>query len=156
MATATVLVAVVGAWLLWPAEAEPRPRQYADVTACLLTDQRGLSDDAAATAWAGMQDASLATNGQVRYLQVTGAQTVDNAATFLGTLVLGRCAVIVGVGPLPTQTIAQAAPNHPDQRFMLVGNGSGGANVSTVSIAPGTDPRAVISDAIRPFLTARN
>ncbi|WP_344130265.1 hypothetical protein [Luedemannella flava] len=154
--TASAVVAAVAVWLLWPAAEEPRPREYADVTACLLTDQRGLSDSEAAATWAGMQEASLATKGQVRYLQVAGAQTVDNAATFVGTLMLNRCAVIVGVGPLPREAIAQTAPNHPDQRFMVVGEGSGGANVSTVSAVPANDLRGLISNAIEFFLTAGN
>ncbi|MGH3190248.1 MAG: hypothetical protein ACRDPY_35980 [Streptosporangiaceae bacterium] len=39
----------------------PSARQYLGFDACLLTGSRGLTGPQAAQAWAGMQDASLAT-----------------------------------------------------------------------------------------------
>ena len=48
--------------------APPRARQYLAFNACLLTGSRGLAGPQAAQAWAGMQDASLATRAKVEYL----------------------------------------------------------------------------------------
>lgn len=45
---------------LWPDDpAEPRAREYRDVTVCLLTGAAGVTDPAAAPVWAGMQESSL-------------------------------------------------------------------------------------------------
>jgi hypothetical protein len=97
-ALALVVVGVL-LWSIWPAgQAEPRAREYRDVTACLLTDEQGVAGAQAAPVWEGMQDASLKTHGQVKYLAIAGEQNKDNASSFLGSLVVGRCAVIVAVG----------------------------------------------------------
>src|SRR5262245_15879290 len=92
-------------WLVWPTGAPrvapPRERQYLDYTACLLADDRGIAGAEAAPVWAGLQDASLATHAKVQYLPVLGAQTTDNALTFLATLAQGQCNIIFAVGNGP-------------------------------------------------------
>nr|BFE65694.1 hypothetical protein GCM10020063_102200 [Dactylosporangium thailandense] len=73
---------------LWPdpATEPPREREYLEFTACLLTPQDGVRGAAAGPVWAAMQDASQQTKAKVQYLEVSGAQTVENAVTFLNSL----------------------------------------------------------------------
>jgi hypothetical protein len=155
-AGALALAAVgVGLWLVWPSGGEPRAREYRDVTACLLTDDQGVAGPQAATVWAGMQDASRQTHGQIRYLAVAGEQTKDNTSSFLGSLVVGRCAVIVAAGPVPVQTVVSEARRYPGQRFLVVGADPGASpNVSTVSGSGGERARSSISAAVARFLAA--
>lgn len=112
-----VLVAAGLAWALWPAE-EPRSRQYRDVVACLLTDDKGLNSPDAATVWSGMQDASLETLARVQYLEVTGDQTAENAAAFVMSQVQSRCSMVLAVGGAQAQAVQQVASRHPGVRFV--------------------------------------
>lgn len=118
---AAIVVAALLAWALWPAPKEPRPREYRAATACLLTDRQGVAGTQAAPVWAGMQAASGRTRGQVRYLAVSGDQTVANAQTFVGALVLGRCGVIVAAPGIADETVRAIAAQHPQQQFLVVG-----------------------------------
>jgi hypothetical protein len=119
---AVVLVAALVTWLVWPSTpAEPRARQYRDATACLLTDARGVTGPGAAPVWAGLQAASLRTHGQVRYLAVTGDQTPANAQTFAGTLLLGRCSVIVAAPGIADTAVRAIAGQYASQPFVVVG-----------------------------------
>ncbi len=131
-AVAGLLVLAGVVWLVLPGdEVEPRPREYADVTACLLTDQQGVAGSAAAPVWAAMQGASDRTHGQVRYLAVTGDQSVVNAQSFVGSLVLSRCSVIVAVPGIAADAVRAVAPQQPQQRFLVIGGAEpGSANVS--------------------------
>ena len=74
-AVAVVVSATATAWVLWPDDppAPPRERQYRATTACLLTDDKGLTGDLARAAWAGMQEASVATLVKVQHLAITAA-----------------------------------------------------------------------------------
>lgn len=143
-------------WVLWPSPpAEPRAREYRDVTACLLTDRAGVAGAQAAPVWAGMQAASARTHGQVRFLAVTGAQTVDNAETFAGSLVLGRCAVIVAEPGIADGAVRAVAGRHPEQRFVVVGGAAVSAgNVSRVDGSPASDVPAQVSAAVGDRLAA--
>src|SRR5947207_14130382 len=98
---AVVVLAVVVGWLVWPDSKEPPPRArpYLNYTACLLTDAQGLAGPTASRAWAGLQDASLATHARVQYLPVAGEPTVGNAMPYLASLLQRQCAVVVAVGP---------------------------------------------------------
>ncbi|WP_433793702.1 hypothetical protein [Actinoplanes sp. CA-252034] len=119
---AAILVIGLLGWYLWPSpEVEPRPREYRDATACLLTDAQGVTGEKAAPVWAGMQAASERTHGQVRYLAVSGDQTVDNAKTFVGTFVLGRCALIVAAPGVADEAVRAAAGTYSQQSFAVVG-----------------------------------
>jgi hypothetical protein len=144
---AVVVIAGV-VWLVWPEPAEPRAREYRDVTACLLTDEQGVAGPQAAPVWAGMQAASLQTSGQVRYLAVTGTQDVANAKTFVGTLVLGRCQVIVAPAGLPAKTVTAVAKQFPAQQFLLVGDGQSSGNVSAISASDPTAVRSAVTTDI--------
>ncbi|GAB2962676.1 hypothetical protein GCM10027280_59410 [Micromonospora polyrhachis] len=128
-------------WALWPdPEPEPRARQYREVTACLLTDDQGVTGAEAAVVWAGMQDASLRTRAKVQFLQVDGAQTIDNARTYLGSLVQNRCDLVLAVGTAPVGAVRENAARFPSARFVTVGSGAPAANVSVVME---TTPEAV-------------
>jgi hypothetical protein len=135
-------------WFAWP-ESEPRAREYRDVSACLLTDGQGVASAEAAPVWAGMQDASLATRGQVRYLSVVGDQAPANARSFVGTLVLGRCAVIVASGDLAVEAVLSVAREQAQQHFIVVTNKSAAlSNVVVVAASPVSSIRASVSAAL--------
>lgn len=148
------LIALLGWLALRPKpRVEPRPRAYRDVNACLLTDSRGVAAPDAAPVWAGMQEASTVTHGQVRFLAVSGDQTVANAQSFIGTLVLGRCAVIVAVGDVPVKAVVASAATFPSQKFVAVGGGpSSSVNVSYVSALSTEDLQAAITAAVKHYL----
>jgi basic membrane lipoprotein Med (substrate-binding protein (PBP1-ABC) superfamily) len=131
---AILVAAVIGAMAMMYAarDREPRAREYLDVTACLLTDERGIAGTEAAPVWAGMQQASLATRARVRYLAVAGDQTVENAATFLASLAHGNCARIYAAGDLPRKTVDATAAQFPDVRFVVVGRAQTAPNVSSI------------------------
>lgn len=84
-----------------------------------------------------MQTASAQTLGQVRYLEVTGEQTTANAQTFAGTLILGRCTVIIAApGGIADEAIRAVAPQYAQQRFLVIGGDTPStANTSRVSAA---------------------
>src|SRR6266540_1993395 len=134
---AGVLVAAVLVWALWPAGSGPAPRarQYLDFTACLLTGEHGVADADAAPVWAGMQDASLQTRAEVQYLVVVGEQTVANAGPFLASLAQSRCDLVIAV------------------RFVVLGGGATGTNVSVVDDGSPADVRAavtrIVTNAVR-------
>lgn len=121
LASLGVALLAVLVWLVWPQEPEPRARQYLDFTACLLTDDNGLTGPQARPVWAGMQRASLATHAKVEYLVVRGPQTVDNASTFLTSLAQGQCHLLFAVGKAPTGSVAANATKFPRTRFVVVG-----------------------------------
>ena len=119
------------------------------MTACLLTDGRGVAGPDAAPVWAGMQAASARTHGQVRYLAVTGEQSVANAQTFAGTLVAGRCAVIAAVPGIADSAVRALAGQHPAQQFLVVGGASPATrNVSQVAYSSTSDIPAQVSAAV--------
>jgi hypothetical protein len=78
-----LVVAVAVGWAVWPSQPAPRARQYLEFTACLLTDDHGITGPEAAPVWAGMQEASLATRAKVQFASVVGRQSVENAVPFL-------------------------------------------------------------------------
>ncbi|NUR71023.1 MAG: hypothetical protein HOU81_09390 [Hamadaea sp.] len=160
LAGAGLILIVIAAFVLWPrSEEEPRARQYRDVSACLLTDSAGISSSAAKPVWAGMQDASLKTLGQVRFLSIAGPQDVSNGRTFVNSLVLSRCAVIVAAGKLPVETVTEVARESPHQKFVIVVAGDqtpapGVGNVSVVSATGEDATRTAVSNAIAQALSA--
>jgi basic membrane lipoprotein Med (substrate-binding protein (PBP1-ABC) superfamily) len=111
----------------------PRARQYLAFTACLLTDAHGLAGPQAAPAWAGMQDASLATHAKVEYLPVASGPTMADAAPFLASLAARQCKVVVAAGPAQAAAVAASARRYPAIRFAVVGGEATGANVTDVT-----------------------
>ncbi|WP_157563261.1 BMP family ABC transporter substrate-binding protein [Micromonospora chokoriensis] len=124
------LIAVVVGWALWPqAEPEPRQREYRAETACLLTGAAGVAAPEARPVWTGMQEASIATQVKVQFLEVDGPQTGENAETFLASLVQSRCGVIFAVGDAPVQAVGPTAARFPAAKFIAFGAATPGPNV---------------------------
>jgi hypothetical protein len=119
-----VLMALVAAgagaaaWLVWPRPAPvPQARQYLNVSACLLTDSRGVVPGTpAAPVWAAMESASTATHVMVSYLPDTGPADVT---PMLGTLIQRQCGVIITTTADASQVIS-AAKADPSQHFLVV------------------------------------
>ncbi|MEV4627812.1 hypothetical protein AB0J90_16140 [Micromonospora sp. NPDC049523] len=132
LVAAVVVVAGLVTWAAWPSPPEPLARQYGEATACLLTDEHGVTSPEAAAVWAGMQEASEATLTKVQFLEVDGPQTADNAKTYLASLVQSRCDLVLAVGPGPLSAVDEEAPRFPRAKFALVGGGTAAANVSLV------------------------
>ncbi|HEY1324790.1 MAG TPA: hypothetical protein VGF32_31330, partial [Streptosporangiaceae bacterium] len=96
-AAALLAIAGVTAWILWPRPAAaPHARQYLNVSACLLTDPKGVAPGTpAAPVWAAMQSASLVTHVMVSYVPATAPADVK---PMLNTLIQRQCGVIVATG----------------------------------------------------------
>jgi basic membrane lipoprotein Med (substrate-binding protein (PBP1-ABC) superfamily) len=135
------------------ASASSRVRAYGSFQSCLLTGARGVADPTAGQVWAGMEDASLKTGSKVSYLAVPGPATTANATSFVGSLLVRNCGVIVALGA-PEQAAALAdAPQFPDVRFVIAEGAMSrpvaGANVAVVSSA-----RSGLRDAVRAMVAA--
>ena len=155
-AAAVVLLGVLGGWLIWGGDddVEPRARVYRDVTACLLTDQAGLRGEPAASAWAGMQKASVAHAVRVQYQTVSGAQTEENALTYFNAMALQKCSVIAAAGEAPRGAVVAGGAKFPDIRYVLVG---GAANevpgASEVELVP-AEPSGDVTNALDRIVSA--
>lgn len=132
-AGAVAVLAAGTTWLLWPDDPPPpRERQYKATTACLLTDSKGLTGDIAQAAWAGMQEASLATRIKVQHLAVTGPQTPENGLGYYNSLAVQRCTVIVAGGPVPVAAMVQGHAQFPGVKQVAVGGDIGASPLTTV------------------------
>ncbi|MBR7839639.1 hypothetical protein KDL01_40685 [Actinospica durhamensis] len=110
-----------------------RSRQYADYTACLLTDESGVSGPAAAAVWSGMQQASTKTTEQVSYLAVQGDQSLANAETYFNTLAGRGCDIILAAGPLPTQAATARSAAYPKITVLTYPNAGSSAGTETTT-----------------------
>ncbi|MFD0517512.1 type 1 periplasmic-binding domain-containing protein [Paractinoplanes durhamensis] len=131
--TAVAVVAAItgfAVWVLWP---DPRQREYVDAKACLLTDEKGILGEPAKTVWSSMKDASVETLVRVQYLQVTGPQTVANAETYLNTLTLSHCGMIVAAGQAQIDSVNRHAGENLDIQFVTVDGGTGATNVRALN-----------------------
>jgi hypothetical protein len=127
-----VLVVIAGAvalgvWALGSGTAAPsaaavRARVYGSSQACLLTGARGIAGAPAAQAWAGMEDASLKTRAKVSYLAVSGPATEANAVSFLGSLLVRKCDVIIASGAPEQAAVLADAARFPGVRFIVAGH----------------------------------
>ena len=140
-------------YLVWPAPSHgyqpaDRTRTYTDYTACLLTDSTGITGTAAPV-WTGMQAASRTTREQVSYLTMQGDDTAANADTYINTLALRGCDIIVAAGVLPDQGVADRAGAYPKLRFITVaaaasaGPSATASTGSTATAAPIPNPANV-------------
>jgi hypothetical protein len=145
------VVAGAGVWLMVRGE-PPRARVYREVSACLVTGASGVLGEPAASVWAGMQAASASSAARVRYLEVDGPQTVDNAADYVAGLVAGRCTVVLAAGPVPADAARAKAHEFPDVRFVLIGATESdqplGENVKALPGQPPDDLRAAVRGAV--------
>jgi hypothetical protein len=137
-------------WTLWPSTPPPpRARQYLAVTACLLTDERGLAGGPVAPVWAGMQDASLTTGVKVQYLPTLGASTASDASAYLASLVQRHCDLIVAVGQAQVAAVGADASRYRNARFVAVGSVPPGKNVTVVVESSPARTRARVSALVR-------
>lgn len=137
------MIAAILAWLLWPAPTPPRQRAYRDYTACLLTDDKGITG-AAAPAWAGLVEASTTTHVRVEFLSIDGEQTLDHAVVVLNTLAQWNCQLLFAAGELPLAAVARGAPTFPDVHFYIVGGEADSANVTALGGDAKTAVRRVV------------
>jgi len=134
-------------WAFWPSNpvTAPHARHYLNVTACLLTDSRGIAPGTpGAPAWAAMQNASLATHVMVSYLPDAGP---GNATVMLNTLVQRHCGVIITTGTATRQVLAAARAN-PHQRFLLVAGHPAAATTPNAAVVTAADAPQRIDQAI--------
>jgi basic membrane lipoprotein Med (substrate-binding protein (PBP1-ABC) superfamily) len=154
VAFGAVVLGAVATWILWPSpkpEEQPRARQYLEFTACLLTDDQGITGPTGQPVWAAMQDASLATLAKVQYLSVAGPQTESNALPFANTLAQRHCDLIFAAGSAPAAAVRTAANSFPAVRFYVVtadAPAAGAANPSNVRAVRTQDVASVIKDAV--------
>jgi basic membrane lipoprotein Med (substrate-binding protein (PBP1-ABC) superfamily) len=134
-----IAVAATSVFLLLHREKPlPRARQYLDFTACLLTDEHGVSGAAAAPVWTGMQNSSTKTLAKVQYLPVLGPQTGENAATYVASLAQSQCDIIFAVGSAEVDGVNRSAATFPATPFVVVGGkaADGTGNVSGLQDSP--------------------
>ncbi|THA49426.1 BMP family ABC transporter substrate-binding protein [Streptomyces sp. A1136] len=151
-AGAGVAFAGVGAFFLWLSGSDDtsppsRARQYTAFSACLLSDEHGVTGSQAAPIWAGMEDASLQTHAKVSSLPVFGPATVGNAVPYVNTLVQRHCDVVVAVGDAQTAAVTQVATQAHKVRFVVVGGGRPAGNVTVVADSP--DAGAEVSRLVK-------
>ena len=152
-AGACVVAAGAVAWALWPSNpaTAPHARHYLNVTACLLTDSRGIAPGTpGAPAWAAMQNASLATHVMVSYLPGSGP---GNATVMINTLVQRHCGVIITTGTAASQVLAAARAN-PHQRFLLVAKHPAAAAMPNAAVVVAADAPQRIDQAIHTLASA--
>lgn len=152
-AGACVVAAGAVTWALWPSNpvTAPQARHYLNVTACLLTDSRGIAPGTpGAPAWAAMQNASLATHVMVSYLPDSAP---GDATVMLNTLVQRHCGVIITTGTAVRQVLAAARAN-PHQRFLLVADHPAAAPAPNAAVVPAADAPQRIDQAIHALAPA--
>jgi hypothetical protein len=149
LAAAALLVVGLVTWLVWPADGEPasRERVYRDVTACLLTDDKGLMGDPAKSVWDGMQHASVANAVRVQYLAISGAQTVENGLPYFNSLAQQKCAVIIAAGAVPVGAMMSGKGRFSGIRYVAVG-ATADSSVTTVDSATPSVISATVDEVV--------
>jgi basic membrane lipoprotein Med (substrate-binding protein (PBP1-ABC) superfamily) len=109
-----------------------RARAYKNLDACLLTGSKGLAGTTAAQEWAGLENASRATDDQVSYLAAAGPATEADAAPYVGSLLDRGCKVIVAAGAPERAAVLAAAAGNPATRFVVPGPAQGPANLTAL------------------------
>jgi basic membrane lipoprotein Med (substrate-binding protein (PBP1-ABC) superfamily) len=129
-----------------------RAREYRDVDACLLTGPAGIADQQTAAVWAGLQDASAATEVRVSYLAVVGPETQANTLPFVQSLVQRNCSVIVATGPVEVAAAAGVARKHAEIHFVLIGGTAPSPNVVVVPPAAREKLQPQVAEAVTGLL----
>lgn len=142
---AVVVAGCVAVGVMVSLPSAPRARQYLAFTACLLTDAHGLNGQPAATVWAGLEDASLATHAKAEYLPVMTGPTAADAAPFVASLVARQCKVVIAAGQAPSAAVAVSARRYPGVQFAVVGGKAAGRNVTQLAGPAGAVRSAVDS-----------
>jgi hypothetical protein len=94
-----------------------------------------------------MRDVSASGRAHVSYLQVSGPATEGNAVSFLGSLLVRGCKVVVAVGTPERSAVLADAERFPDVRFVVLGAGRAQANVTALAFEP-SGMRAAVADAV--------
>ncbi|WP_093089841.1 hypothetical protein [Pseudonocardia oroxyli] len=149
-----MLVVLVGiglvAWSWWPEP--PRARQYRPVAACLLVDD-DITRGPAASAWAGMQDASTESLARVQYIEIQGPPTAESAtSTLAGLTTSGRCTAVVAVDERAITAARAEAGAHPDLAFVLVDGGGGEQGSPNVTVIDGSSTEEIREQTRREIL----
>ncbi|WP_422733837.1 hypothetical protein ACN26Y_28330 [Micromonospora sp. WMMD558] len=147
LGSAVTVVAGLTTWALWPDP--PRQREYLDATACLLTDESGVTAEPAATIWTALQDTSAVSRVRAQYLPVNGPQTTVNATVYLNTLVGRRCGAVIAVGQAQVDATADVAGKHPEVRFMVVGTNTNTPGVRALDPASPDTLRAQLNALLK-------
>lgn len=142
--TAYVISRPAGHSVIQPAA---RTRAYNPYTACLITDDQGVSGPQAAPVWSGMQAAAAQTHESVTTLAILGGQSEQNAVTTLDTLALRGCDYILAAGPLPDQAVRSTADRFPKIPLAVVNLTSAPA---TPANAGGTPTGAAAASSAAP------
>jgi hypothetical protein len=144
-----VIAAVLAACALalaiwWPGSDRPpaRERHYQATTACLLTDDKGLTGASAQAAWSALRAVSDQQLIKVQYLSIGGPQTAANGLAYFNSLGVQKCTVIVAVGAAPVAALNQGRAQFPQVRYLTVGG-------------PGADIDDSSPETIRAGLTGR-
>jgi basic membrane lipoprotein Med (substrate-binding protein (PBP1-ABC) superfamily) len=114
-----------------------RQRSYSTYSACLLTGASGLSDATASQVWAGLEAGSTAVDPaiQVRYTAAIGAGTDAAVTSYVNTMALSKCSLVVAVGAAQTRAAAARAAAFPAVDFLVVG-GSPDSAANLATLAP--------------------
>lgn len=144
--TALVAIAVGIAVPLLTVYRAPQARQYLNVSACLLTDPRGVVPGTpAAPVWTAMQSASLSTRVMVTYLPDTGPSDVS---PMLSTLAQRKCGLIITTAVAAGRAM-NAARAYPHQQFLIItADGAAPVPPNALLVPPAAAP-ARIAQAIR-------
>jgi hypothetical protein len=127
VAVAAVLAACALAVIIWwPGgdEAPARERRYQATTACLLTDDKGLTGPEAGAAWTAMREISDRKRIKVQYLAITGPQTAANGLAYFNTLGMQQCGTIIAVGPAPVAALNEGRAQFPAITYHAVAGSS--------------------------------
>ncbi|WP_344667240.1 BMP family ABC transporter substrate-binding protein [Catenulispora yoronensis] len=135
-----------------PAAESPRARQFAAFTQCLLTDPAGLDSPAAAPLWAAMQEASSKTAAKSQYLALPAGVQPDEAKTYVNSLVVRGCDVILAADGTPGTVAGEAAADHPTRHFLLAGGAAPSGNTAVVRAGAGS---AVVAKALTDAFNGR-
>jgi len=158
--TAIAVVAVCLVLILVAVSAPPpRARQYLAFTACMLTDSSGVAGASAAPAWAGMEDASLATHAKVEYQPVMSGSTEAAAQPVLASLVVQQCRVIVAAGQAPVAAVMADARQYRSVKFAVIATTTTGvtqADRPNVTVVAGSARavRSAVDDLVRNAVAA--
>lgn len=84
-----------------------------------------------------MEAASSSTRAQVSYLAMQGPDTAVNAETYINTMAMRGCSVIIAAGPVPAQAAGVQAAAWPARRLVAIpALSSTGAGTGAASAEP--------------------
>jgi len=76
-------------------------------------------------------------------LTVMGADTIANATTYLDTLAMSKCGLVVAVGDAETGALVAQAHAFPSVDFLAVGSVNAAYKASNVAVVPRGEAKSV-------------